>query len=398
MMGQFGGSAFLVIYIAFVFLFAIPALMGEWALGRETRRGPLGALTAALGPGGRWFGYVLLVTVLVATSYYLVVVANVAYTAAYSLLRGFANSGVPRYHEGLDNGWLQAVIGWAVVGSAMLVLYKGLNRGIERVSKIFVPFFGVVVVYLIVSSLALPNAMTELRAFLRPDFRSLTSTSVFAAMGQAFFSLSLGGTFYLIYGSYLREEEDIRGSAVFTALGDVGAALLAALFIVPTTLIFGLDLETGPRLIFETLPRLFERIPGGRMLGSVFLVALWMVAYLSSLAAFQVLIGALQDSFDFPLGRAVVSVGIVEILLMTPTALHPEFIGVLDLVFGSGMQVLGSAFALVALAWGLGRATTLEQVFRTQEGWWPGFYYHWIRWVVPAALGVTLAMFLIEAW
>ena len=171
MMGRFGGSAFLFVYLFFVLAFAVPALMGEWALGRATRRGPLGALTAALGPGGRWLGAVLLVTVLVANSYYVVIIANVAYTAVFALLRGFGDSTLASYQTGLENGLLQAAVSAGIIGSAMLVLYRGLNRGIERISKLFVPFFGLVVAYLIITSLSLPGAVDHLFNFLRPDFR-----------------------------------------------------------------------------------------------------------------------------------------------------------------------------------------------------------------------------------
>ena len=397
MMGRFGGSAFLFVYLFFVLAFAVPAQMGEWALGRATRRGPLGALTAALGPGGRWLGAVLLVTVLVANSYYVVIIANVAYTAVFALLRGFGDSTLASYQTGLENGLLQAAVSAGIIGSAMLVLYRGLNRGIERISKLFVPFFGLVVAYLIITSLSLPGAVDHLFNFLRPDFRSLTGTSVFAAMGQAFFSLSLGGTFYLIYGSYLRDEERIPPTATLTALGDVTGALMAALFIVPTALVFGLDLETGPRLIFDTLPRLFGEIPAGRLLGTLFLSALTLIAYLSSIAAFQVLIGALLDSFGFTIKRALVLVGLLEVLLMLPSALRPELIPVLDLVFGSGMQVVGSGIALIALTWGLGRVVTLRQIFGGTEGFWPRVYFNWIRWLVPLGLLATLGFFIADS-
>lgn len=398
MMGQFGGSAFLFVYLGFVLLFAIPALMGEWALGRETRRGPMGAFTAAFGPAGRWIGAILVFTVLVANSYYLVVIANVAYTAGFSLVSGFSESSLPRFEAGLAAGPLQAGIGLVMIASAMFVLDRGLKRGIERVSNVFVPFFGAVVLYLIIMSLRLPGAVQHLTEFLRPDFRAMTATNVFAAMGQAFFSLSLGGTFYLIYGSYLRAEERIASSAVVTGFGDASAALLAALFIVPTTLVFGLDLETGPRLIFVTLPHLFGEVPAGRIWGTAFLIALWMVAYLSSLAAFQVLLGTLTDATHLTIRRAVMIVGAAEGLLMVPTALHPEWIGVLDLIFGSGMQVLGSGLTLVALAWGMGRAVTLRQVFGERRGLAATTYFHWIRWVVPAALLATLVMFLADSF
>ena len=397
MMGRFGGSAFLFVYLFFVLAFAIPALMGEWALGRATRSGPIGAFKAAFGPAGRWIGVILLITVLIANSYYVVVVANVVYTAGFSLVSGFSIGSLDAFEDGLNHPILQAVLSLGLIGSALIVLYKGLNRGIERISILFVPFFGIVVTYLIVRSLALPGAIDQLILFLKPDFASLTSTSVFAAMGQAFFSLSLGGTFYLIYGSYLREQERIPTMASLTALGDVSGALLAALFIVPTVLVFGLDLETGPRLIFVTLPRLFMEIPAGRVLGTLFLVALGMMAYLSSIAAFQVLMGALRDDFGLTVKKSLILIGVAESVLMLPSAIRPELIGVLDLIFGSGMQVLGSGLALIALAWGMRKRLALHQVFGRSEGFVPAVYFHWIRWVVPAILAVVMVLSIAES-
>jgi len=397
MMGRYGGSAFLLAYVAFVILFALPALMAEWAFGRETRNGPLGAFQHTFGRAGSVVGAILLFTVLVANSYYLVVVSNVTYTAAFSLVYGFDSANAGSYQAGLNNGGLQAAIAIAIIGTAMFVLTKGLNRGIERISKIFVPLFGIIVTYLIVSSLALPGAVSALGSFLRPDVSQLNGTSIFAAMGQAFFSLSLGGTFYVIYGSYLRESETIPKPAALTAMGDVGAALLASLFIVPTTLVFGIDMSTGPQLIFETLPELFRQIPGGRVLGTLFLVGLGLVAYLSSVAAFQVLAGALTDSFSLPILKAVVIVATAETVLMVPTAMNPALIGPLDLVFGSGMQVLGSGLTLVALTWGLGRATTLKQIFPDSRTWVSSVYYHWVKWVVPAVLLVILAGYVVQS-
>jgi len=398
MMGRFGGSAFLIVYVICVVGFALPALMAEWALGRETRSGPLGAFDGAFGRWGKGIGILLLITVLVANSYYVVVVANVTYTAGFSIAFGFGPGTMERYEAGLNNGALQAGVGLLLIITALWVIGTGLNKGIERISKLFVPFFGFVVLYLIIATMMLPGAPGHLAAFLEPNFADLTPTSVFAAMGQAFFSLSLGGTFYLIYGSYLREEEVIPTSAAWTAAGDVSAALLAALFIVPATLAFGLDLETGPRLIFVTLPELFARIPGGRVLGTLFVIALGFVAYLSSVAAFQVLVGTIQDHFTVRTRSALILVGAAEAALMLPSAMRPSLIGTLDLIFGSGMQVLGSGLTLIALAWGLGRFTTQNQVFRRTDGFGPTSYYLWVKWIVPLGLATVLALYIIDSF
>jgi len=397
MMGQYGGSAFLVVYLVFVLVFAIPAVTAEWSLGRYTRHGPLGAMQHAFGPFGRWIGYLLVLTVLIANSYYVVIVGNVAFSAAFAVITGFTPETIPLYNSNLDNGALQAVVSLLVIVAAIWVIHRGIAKGIERISKLFVPLFGIMIITLIVMALRLPGATTALKAFLAPDFSQLTPTSLFAALGQAFFSLSLGGTFYLIYGSYLRDDEDIPKTAIATGIGDASAALLASLFIVPTVLALGLNMQAGPLLIFETLPRMFSEIPAGRFIGTAFLIGLWMMAFLSTVAAFQVIVAALTDSFNLSLTKAALLVGCVEAVLMLPSALNPDIIGTLDLVFGSGMQMLGSCLAIVALFWGCDKAVAATQIFGGKPRGIRHLYLLWLRWVVPATLGVMLVLYIADS-
>ena len=394
MMGQYGGSAFLVVYVVFVLIFAIPAVTAEWSLGRYTRHGPIGAMKRAFGPYGKWIGYLLVLTVLIANSYYVVVVGNVAFSAIFSVFTGFTLASIPLYEARLGNGVLRAIIALAVIATALWVIHRGIGKGIERVSTFFVPLFGVMIVTLIVMALRLPGAATALREFLAPDFSQLTPTSVFAALGQAFFSLSLGGTFYLVYGSYLRDEEKIPRAAIATGIGDAGAALLASLFIVPTVLALGLNMQSGPSLIFETLPRMFAAIPAGRFIGTAFLIGLWMMAFLSTIAAFQVIVAALTDSFKLSLTKAGLIVGGVEAVLMLPSALHPEIIGTLDLIFGSGMQMLGSALTIIALFWGCDKAVAVTQIFGGRTDGIRRLYLGWLKWAVPATLAVMLVLYI----
>ena len=227
MMGQYGGSAFLIVYLVFVLCFAIPAVIAEWSLGRYTRHGPIGAMEHAFGPLGKFVGYLLVLTVLIANSYYVVIVGNVAFSTFFVVTTGFTTESLGLYSAGLGNGPLQAVVALFVIASGLWVVYRGVGKGIERVSQLFVPLFGIMIITLIVMALRLPGAVTALTGFLSPDFSQLTPTSVFAALGQAFFSLSLGGTFYLVYGSYLREDANIARTALATGIGDASAALLA---------------------------------------------------------------------------------------------------------------------------------------------------------------------------
>ncbi len=397
MMGQYGGSAFLVVYVVFVLIFAIPAVTAEWSLGRYTRHGPIGAMQRAFGPIGKWLGYLLVLTVLIANSYYVVIVGNVAYSAFFAVSTGFTADSIPSYTAGLDNGVLQAMVAALVIGAALWVVHRGIGKGIERVSKLFVPVFGIMIITLIILALRLPGATAALKEFLAPDFSQLTPTSLFAALGQAFFSLSLGGTFYLVYGSYLRDRENIPRTAIATGIGDATAALLASLFIVPAVLALGLNMQAGPLLIFETLPRMFAAIPAGRFIGTAFLIGLWMMAFLSTVAAFQVIVAAMTDSFKFSRTKAALVVGGVEGLLMLPSALNPDIIGTLDLIFGSGMQMLGSGLTIVALFWGCDKAVAVTQIFGGRTDGIRRLYLVWLKWVVPATLAVMLLLYVADS-
>ena len=397
MMGQHGGSAFLIVYIVCILVLAIPAVTAEWSLGRHARHGPIGAMEQVFGAPGRWIGYLLVFTVFVANSYYVVIVGNVAFSAFFAMSTGFTSATLPSYQTGLGNGVLQAAVSFLVLVAALLVIHRGVGKGIERVSKLFVPLFGVMIITLIFMALRLPGAIAELGAFLKPDFSELTPTGLFAALGQAFFSLSLGGTFYLVYGSYLSDDINIPRTAVTASFGDAGAALLAALFIVPAVLALGLNMQAGPMLIFETLPRMFAEIPAGRFIGAAFLVGLWMMAFLSSVAAFQVVVAALTDSFRFSLTRAVLVVGALEAVVMLPSALKPDIIGTLDLIFGSGMQMLGSGLTIVALMWGCDKAVAATQIFGGRTDSLRRLYLGWLKWVVPTVLGVLLVMYVVDS-
>lgn len=389
MMGKYGGSAFLLVYLLFTMLFAIPAVMAEWGLGRETRQGPIGAFSIVWGStAGKLIGFMLLFTVLVANSYYIVVIANVLYTTFFSLFQGFGETQEADFKAGLSNGLLQYVIALSTLVAALYVLYRGLNKGIESISKLIVPFFAVVMIYLVISAFSLEGAPEEFAAFLKPDFSAIHAEQIFAALGQAFFSLGLGGTFLLVYGSYLQPEQSIPRSAAAIALGDTGAALFASLFIVPSILVFGLDMTAGPTLIFSTLPKLFAVMPAGRILGSGFLLALSMVAFLSSIAALEVLVGGLGDARQLTLNRPkiIIGIGALEAILMLPSAFKPDLIAILDLVFGSGMQIFGSALTVIGFAWGLGRLKALQQIFKSPHSWEGTLTFLWIRWVLPIAL------------
>ena len=262
MVGKFGGAAFVLFYLAVVLFVGIPALMAEWTLGRYTQRGTLGAYEKGGFPGGRYVGYFLFFIVFCATGYYSTALGWVLFHALGEFLSalgiGLNASSILPPQEGfnLTSMILQMVMTGIVIFTCGLVLVRGLRKGIEKVSRWIVPSLFTILIILIIRSLSLPDASKGLQWYLGGfRFSELTPSVLAAAMGMAFFSMSLGGTFMVIYGSYLDRKTPILKNAVFTGIGALTAGLLAGLAIFPAVFSFGLEPSSGPGLIFSTLPQ-----------------------------------------------------------------------------------------------------------------------------------------------
>ncbi|MEJ8567942.1 sodium-dependent transporter [Elongatibacter sediminis] len=390
MMGAHGGSAFLVIYLVFMLIIAIPALMAELSLARAHRGATIRVLSISFGPFGRALGYALVAGVFIGVSYYTLIVGNVFYTTGYSILNGFSGADLEEFAGGMRAPGTQYALALAILWSALFVISRGLKQGIERVSNLFVPFFFVVCVYLVWFSLSRPGATDAVLTYLKPDFSQIGMTEVFAALGQCFFSVGLGAAYVLVYGKYLQDSSRIRSVAQYTALSDLGASLLVSLFIVPTVLLAAQPLDAGPHLLFDTLPRLFSVLDGARFSGSLFLLALSLVAYLSVIGLANVIIVSLEEE---PLGaklgrqRLLVLIGVLESILFILPAWNTGMIGWLDLVIGSGMPVLGCLFAVLAVGWRVQRSEAWRQLFaddRERAG--RTAFFFWLRWVIPLGL------------
>jgi NSS family neurotransmitter:Na+ symporter len=400
MMGSYGGSAFLLVFIVLMLIIAVPALMCELALARSCRGATITVLRHSFGAPGRALGYVLVIGVLCSGSYYTLVVGNVFYSAWYSIVHGFAPDNLARYSAGLGNPPLQFAVGLTVLWASLLVIWRGLRGGIERVSEVFVPFFFLVALYLVYVALSLPGAGSAVAEFLRPDFSRIGARELFAALGQCFFSVGLGASFALVYGKFISSEASLGGVALLAAGGDTLASLLASLFIVPAVMVFGLQLNGGPGLLFETLPSLLATMPSGRIVGSFLLLALALVSFLSAIAVFQVVSVSLGEE---PVGgwlgrgRLLLLIGLVETLLMIYPGWHPEIIGILDLVIGSGFMLAGGLLAVVAITWSQDRAAAVAHIFgTTRPGVFVRLLYLWMRYVIPLAIASILVAILVD--
>ncbi len=390
MMGQYGGGAFLLVYIAFMILLAVPALTAEWMLGRHVRQGTIGVFQKVFGTRlGTFTGYAILFAVFMALSYYALVVAQVIFSGWFALTRGFSEVTLVEYAAQVNEPIIVFVVAVAVLLLSAVILMRGLKRGIEAVSKLLVPAFGLIAIYLVGVSLSQPGALSALADYLQPDFSQIDSSVLFAAMGQACFTVGLGGSIGVAYGAYMRDREKLVSTAAATAGMDTGAALLASLFVVPAVLVFGLDMTSGPGLLFDTLPRLFVVMPGGRALATAFLVAWSFVCLLSIMAPLEAIVKGLEKTAGIHCSRntLIAWVTLALIAVMSPIAWNPQWIGPLDLIFGSGMFMLGALLAVLGAGWGLGQLVLHQQL---GDGRLTKVMIVWLRLVVPLALSAIL--------
>jgi len=258
MMGAYGGSAFLIIYLFFMVIVAVPAMTAELALARAHRGATITVLRKSFGLPGRLVGYVLVSGIIMAASYYVLVVGAVFYSAYVSIFRGFTAENIAVYEAAIAAPVEQWMIAIGVVWGAIFIIDRGLTNGIERVSNLFVPLFFLICLYLIYTALSQPGAVAALGEFLKPDFSRIGVREIFAALGQCYFSAGLGAAYVMVYGKFMRDDTRLQSAAYGTAASDVSASLLASLFLVPVILVFSMEMSSGPRLIFETLPRLFR--------------------------------------------------------------------------------------------------------------------------------------------
>ena len=402
MVGRYGGAAFVLLYVAIALLVGVPALMAEWSLGRHTRRGTLGAYDAVGLPGGRAVGWILFAVVLAAVAYYNNAIGWVIY---HAVAEAAAPLGRPLPAAVIlppETGFAPASFGLQIVFTALVlaiegaVLVRGLRRGIERASRVLMPILFGSLLLLIARSLTLPGAGEGVRWLFAFHPQDVSAAVALAALGQVVFSLALGGTFMVTYGSYLEERSHVRADAAVTVAGDTAAGLLAGLAIFPAVFALGLEPGSGPTLLFTTVPELFARIPAGWAFGVLFYVGLAGAALLSGIAAFEVLVVGLADVAGWSRRRAVWTTSAAAFVLALPPMLNLRVFVPWDLTFGSGAQTFGALLAVVTVGWVMSRADLLRQLGGDAPGRLDRFLVAWLRWVIPSALLATTAWWLLS--
>ena len=349
--GQNGGGAYLVPYLLAVLCFAVPLMVLEMSVGRHLRADVVSSFGRA-GRSFRAFGWLICLILLLILSYYLVITGWTLAYLAFSLL------GIDVAFSDFTSS-LQPVAYFLISALATgVVVSSGVKRGIERLVSVLVPFAFLILLALALFCLSLPGAQTGMSFLFRPDYSMLLRPGLWsAAIGQAFFSLSVGMGILITYGAYLDDDADIPKSALIVTVSDLLAAILAGIAIFSLVFTFGLPPTAGAELAFITLPKAFELISYGPILGVAFFALLFSAALTSAVSMLEVNVAAVMGQTGMSRRKASFLLTMALIAIGLPSALSYSSIGlsffgsrILDLLDGTvGTLGLPIAAFLVAM-------------------------------------------------
>ena len=394
--GENGGGAFVLVYLGAVILVGVPILVSEVVLGRTTQRNPVGAFRSLAGPGP-WplVGYIGVIAGFVILSYYGVVAGWALYylvLSASGALTGMDSAAIQGMFDSLT-GSASRQVAWQALFmlATIVVVSRGVEAGIERASKVLMPLLFGFLLVLLGYALTSEKALAGLAFFLEPRFGDLTWNSILAALGQAFFSLSLGMGAMITYGSYLERKKSVARPVLMIVAMDTGVAILAGLVIFPLVFSYNLDPSGGPGLVFVVLPQAFVRMPATSLLSALFFGLLVFAALTSAISLLEVVVAFAVDELGWTRSYASWIGGSLIFALGVPSAISSSFLGWADRVASELMLPVGGLFIALFVAWAIPEAAAKDG-YRGRQGGLKGFY-QWrfcLRYVVPIAVAVIL--------
>lgn len=329
--GQYGGAAFILLYLIFLFILGIPVLVCEFSIGRASRRSA--ALSfEALAPKNtkwHWLKYISIVGCYMLMMYYTTVCGWMLNYCSKHIGGEFIGQNSDYITSDFTNMLSNAptMVFWTVVSCAIgfIICFFGVQKGVERVSKYMMSSLLVLMIILAIHSVFLKGAGEGIRFYLIPNFKDMVNKGVgnvvFAAMSQAFFTLSIGIGAMLIFGSYLDKDRSLAGEATTVTILDTCVALMAGFIIIPACFAYGIEPDAGPSLIFLTIPNLFTQMPGGRIWGALFFCFLSFAALSTVVAVFENIIAFDMDLFKWSRRKSVIISAVLVIILSIPCVL-----------------------------------------------------------------------------
>lgn len=376
--GEFGGAAFLFVYLGCIAIIGLPVMLSEFTIGRMSRKNAFGAFKM-LSPGTPWmfigtFGVAAAFLIL---SFYGVVAGWSMKYIFFSINNVFKGSSATE----ISNIYTQFItspgrpLSYQVVFMILtgLIVIVGIKKGIERYSKILMPLLLLIIITLDIRAITLEGAREGLRFLFHPDFSKLTAEGVLSALGHAFFSLSLGMGTLITYGSYISRKNNLVNTAIQVTIADTIIALLAGIAIFPTVFAFNIEPDKGIGLIFETLPNVFQLIPGGYVFSILFFVLLTIAALTSTISILEVVVAYFSEELKMKRTIATIFATILATLLGIICSLslgilsdykffNKNVFDLLDHIASNILLPLGGMFIALFIGWILSKYKVFREI------------------------------------
>lgn len=406
MLGSNGGAAFLLVYLLCILLLGLPVMITEFFIGRHTNRNAAGAFKE-LAPGTKWslIGYNGVLAAFLILGFYSVVAG---WTLEY-VLQAFSGSLSDKTatdfatdFSNFSTGLIRPII-WTVTFIVLthVIIISGVKSGIERASKIMMPLLFLFLLILAIRSVTLPNASEGLTFLFQPDFSKINSSVILSAMGQAFFSLSIGMGCLITYASYFKKETNLQTTALQVTILDTLVALLAGIMIFPAVFSFGITPTAGPELVFITLPNVFAQLPMGSVWSAIFFILLALAALTSTISMHEVATAYVHEEHKMSRNKAawVVSTGAIILGVLSSLSFGVLkdftiggmiFFDFLDYLTAKIMLPLGGMLICIFAGTRVERKVIKAEL--TNEGTIPFYFFNtyafFMKYVAPIAIGI----------
>jgi NSS family neurotransmitter:Na+ symporter len=403
--GQNGGGAFLLIYLFFVLLIGVPVMMSEFAIGRKGQRNAYGSFSI-IAPGTRWnlIGFMGVVAAFFILAFYSAVAGWTLEYIVHAVTHRFAGQSTTQLADTFGNFISNPVrpIAWQLVFMILtaLIVLAGIKKGIEKYTKLLMPILLLLIIMLCVRSITLDGASEGLAFLFKPDFTKITGKTILFALGQAFFSLSLGMGALITYSSYFSKKENLGSIAMEVSIADTVIAILAGVMIFPAVFAFGIEPASGPSLVFITLPGIFQQMPGGDFFGALFFILLAVAALTSTISLLEVVVAYFSEELKISRRKATVIatlaisvLGIFASLSFGPlkdfTLFNKSIFDLLDYTASNVLLPLGGLLIVLFVGWFAGNKIARQEL--SNEGKLKVTYFPFFNIIVKFIAPVAIA-------
>ncbi len=402
--GENGGAAFLIIYLGFIVAIGIPVMLSEFAIGRSAQKNAYGSFKK-LAPNRPWYlvGLMGVVAAFMILAFYSAVAGWTLEYIYQSVINGFAGKSSGElntmFSSFTGSTWRPLIWFFVFMALTAFIIMAGVQKGIEKYTKILMPVLLILLFALVIRSVTLPGAAEGINFLFKPDFSKITTSTVLEALGQAFFSLSIGMGTLITYGSYIQKKDNLGSIAFSVAFADTFIAILAGLAIFPAVFAFNINPNEGAGLVYITLPNIFQQMPGGYIFSLMFFILLGVAALTSTISVLEVIVAFFVEELKlkrkYATWLATVSVSILGIMcvLSFSSMADVKIFGstvfdLLDFTSANILLPLGGLFIVLFVAWYLGKKEAKRELSNNGElkAAYVPLYMFIIKFIAPLAI------------